>query len=117
MKILSDTPYIYSVLCWLRSNGGYSSLFWRAEEMVDILDITENLTTTVVITGILIINPVTLVTITGSASLRKETLVPLVYSVFLANLVQGLFLGPISVYLSSTVACTYPGFLSGRYSS
>ena len=50
--------------------------------------------------GILVVNPLTLLGISRSASLQKDLLTPIIYSVFVSDCVQGVFLGGISVILS-----------------
>ena len=63
-------------------------------------EVAENLTVTIVVIGILILNGVSLTAIVRSRPIREEILTPLTYSVFTADLVQGVFLGLISTYLS-----------------
>ena len=58
------------------------------------------LTVTIVTVGILLINSLLLIGMKRSSSLNKEALTPLTYSIFVGDLIQGLFLGPISSYLS-----------------
>ena len=55
---------------------------------------------TFVCIGILVVNPLTLLGISRSASLQKDLLTPIIYSVFVSDCVQGVFLGGISVVLS-----------------
>ena len=67
---------------------------------MELLIIIENLTVTFVTIGVCVINPLALIGIFRLGSLRKETLTPLTYSVFVADMAHIVFLGPVAIYLS-----------------
>ena len=67
---------------------------------MQLLEALQALTVTTVTVGILLVNPLTLIGMKRSSSLSKEALTPIIYSIFVGDLIQGLFLGPISSYLS-----------------
>ena len=65
-----------------------------------VLEMIKNLTVTLVTSGVLIINPLTIIGILCSKKLRSDSMTPVLVSVFMADFLQGIFLGIISTYLS-----------------
>ena len=68
--------------------------------MMAALEITKDLTVTLVTVGVLLINPLTIIGILRSKKLQKEIMTPILVSVFVADFLQGIFLGIISTYIS-----------------
>ena len=68
--------------------------------VMSAIQVVRSIAVSLISIGILTVNPVTLLGIWRTLSVRKEILTPVTFSVFLADFVQGLFLGPISTYLS-----------------
>ena len=93
--------------------------------MAAVLDVIKNLVVTFVTIGNILVNPIILLAIGRSATQRKEILTPLTISVFVSDLVQGVFVGPVSCYLSwmeiqdppKWLVCIQSYYLAGIVSS
>ena len=93
--------------------------------MAAVLDVIKNLVVTFVTIGNILVNPIILLAIGRSATQRKEILTPLTVSVFVSDLVQGVFVGPVSCYLSwmeirdppKWLVCIQSYYLAGLVSS
>ena len=68
--------------------------------MAAALGVIKNLFVTFVSIGNILVNPVILLAIARCATQRKEILTPLTISVFVGDLIHGVFVGPVSCYLS-----------------
>ena len=66
------------------------------------LDIIKNLVITLISLGNLIINPLTLLGILRSKTQRREILTPITVSIFVGDIVFGLFMATINTYLAWT---------------
>ena len=78
---------------------------------MEVLEVVKSLTVTLVIVGSLLINPLCILGISRSKSLKKEALTPLTFSVFVADCAQALFLGPFSIYFTWTETTNPPLWL------
>ena len=66
------------------------------------LDVIKNLVITLISLGNLIINPLTLLGILRSKTQRREILTPITVSIFVGDIVFGLFMATINTYLAWT---------------
>ena len=66
------------------------------------LDIIKNLVITLISFGNLIVNPLTLLGILRSKTQRREILTPITVSIFVGDIVFGLFMATINTYLAWT---------------